>query len=258
MTNSASTAEPYAADPARLLEWTARSAAHDLANQLLAIQWSSSLLDESREEPAAVRELAQEIGEAVGRARGVLSFLSLLVSPAHQAVPGTLGVHSLLHHAAGLIRLALGSEAGLELDLGRCASCRLGVGARGFVLALVRLATHCAELRPGAVLTLAAETSRRTAAVPAAGWLRVAIRLEPRALSAASAPTAEADADQADLVDYVSRCLDGELTCGPGGWELRIAAVLEPSSGEDPGGPLACESSPRGCTAASSARREEG
>ena len=206
--------EPFADDPAQFLEWAARGAGHDLSNQLLAIQWCGSLLDEGSGEPATVRELAQEIAEAVGRARGTLGFLASLVQP----VPHPLEVRELLGQAMSLIRQALGSKTGAELDVAGCVPCRLAVDPRAFVQVLTKLARHLVRNRPGGVLKIKLDTLRVAGRGPdpfrlivsLQHWLAGQAQPEDRSREPDRCPDA-ADAELAEIAAYLEHRLGGEL-----------------------------------------------
>lgn len=228
--------EPFADDPARFLRWAARAAKHDLANQLLAIEWCGSLLEES-DGPDGLGEAAREIAEAVGRARESLAFLALLT----QSAPGRFEARSLMEHATSLITLAVGSEMGVELNLRRCDPCRLATDAGGFVQALTRLAVYLAESGRGGILEIEAQTLRVAGKV--AGPPRLMVSLRRRWRSGEQPPTevervpagdgagSGADARIVGLAAYLERRLGGQLLweAGDGAWgrELRVVVPAE-------------------------------
>jgi hypothetical protein len=223
--------EPFADDRAQFLEWAARAAAHDLSNQLLAIQWCSSLLDESGGEPEAVREVARDVEGAVARAQSSLAFLSLLVGPA----PNRVEVRELIGHTSNLIRQALGSSVGVELDVDGCGQCRLEADPRGFVQVLTRLAAWLVANRPGAVLKIEAQTLG--VAGTGSDRLRLAVSLRRRPRAGETPPDARSGQtdscseagtalELAQVTTYLEERLGGRLIRqsgdGPFGCQLRV------------------------------------
>ena len=224
--------EPFADDRVQLLEWVARAVGHDLSNQLLAIQWCGSLLDDGGDDPAALREVARDVEEAVARGRSALAFLSLLVGRTGETA---VGVRELIGHASNLIRQALGSTVGVELDADRCAACRLEGDPRGFVQVLTRLAAWLAGGRPGGVLSIEA----RTLGVAGDGSDRPRLAVSLRGRTRAGEPPPEEAAgwsdpcsgsaeiaELAEVAAYLERGLGGRLTRqrddGPFGCRLLV------------------------------------
>ncbi len=217
--NPSTPREPFADDPARFLEWAARAVGHDLSNQVLAIQWCGTLLDDAGCEPSEVRELAREISCAVGRAHGSLAFLSTLIDRA----PRPIEVRELIEHSSSLIRQALGSSVGVELDAERCERRLLGVDARGFVEVLTMLAVRLAKGGPGGVLRIEAQTRPVAADDSEPPRLMVSLRSptgaddgpEDRMGAVEPCPGALADPGLAPIAAYLEHRLNGRMV-----WEV--------------------------------------